>query len=185
MSCEEPATAAFIRYLRQEVNALSIPIEAGCQHMGDWEGNSPSEIIRAALRSVAGYFVRMSGAMTPPTDSFWRGLAEYFESQLGTFPEREQDREFFDKIQKSSRPSELFGSGAVDFRMLHAIGFYDRQNDSAYLPRAKMFLWRFAEAFVAADLEGTIDEEAALEGFKKLLDVETTPESGNQEGSGT
>ena len=98
----------------------------------------------------------------------------FFVSQLGAFPvTEEQDIDFFAQMLET-RPSQLFGPGALDLRVLHAIGFYDRENNSGYLGRAKMFLWRFAAAFVAADLEGTLDEEAALDEFKKVLDAETS-----------
>ena len=170
----DPATAAFIRYSRRELDALSGPIEAGCEHVAGCGGNSAPQIILATLRTIAGYFVRMAGAMNEPTSAFWREVNEFFESQPGASPvNREKDRNFFAKILEAKRPSQLFDTGAMELSVLHAIGFYDRENNTAYLHRAKMFFWRFAEALVAADLEGTLDEEAALDQFKKVLDAET------------
>lgn len=173
MKSPDPATEAFVRYLRQEIDILSGPVEAGCQRVPGCVGTSGAEIVRATLRSISGYFVRMSGAMTPLTDQFWKGIAEFFQSQLGVFPIGEEDRDFFANTLSGDVPSELFGARAVDFAMLHAVAFYDQENKTAYLARAKMFLWRFAAALVGADLEGTIDEEAALDEFKRLLDAAT------------
>jgi hypothetical protein len=173
MKLPDPATEAFVRYLRQEIDILSSPVEAGCQLVPGCVGTTGAEIVRATLRSISGYFVRMSGAMTPLTDQFWKGIAEFFQSQLGVFPIGDEDRDYFENTLSGDMPSELFGSGAVDLAMLRAIAFYDRENNTTYLARAKMFLWRFAAALVGADLEGTIDEEAALDEFKRLLDAET------------
>lgn len=175
MNSHDPATQAFIRYLRQEVGLLSGPIEAGCQHVVGCGDNTAPEMIRTALRSIAGYFVRMSGAMTEPTKAFWADITAFFESQLGTFPVAgEHDKEFFAQTLED-RPSQLFGPGVVDLKLLQAVGHYDQENKTAYLDRTKMFLWRFAAAFVAADLEGTIDEEAALDEFRKILNTDKTP----------
>ena len=176
MNSHDPATEAFIRYLRQEIGLLSGPIEAGCHHIPGCGQSTAPEIIRTALRSIAGYFVRMSGTMTEPTKAFWADVTAFFESQLGVFPVAgERDKEFFAQMLETDRPSQLFGPGAVDLKVLQAVGYYDRENKTAYLDRTEMFLWRFAAAFVAADLEGTIDEEAALDEFRKVLDAETNP----------
>jgi hypothetical protein len=111
--------------------------------------------------------------MTPLTDEFWRGIAHFFQSQFGVFPIGEEDRDYFANTLSGGTPSQLFGAGAVDLAMLHAIAFYDQENNTTYLSRARMFLWRFAAALVGADHEGTIDEEAALDEFQRLLDAET------------
>jgi hypothetical protein len=115
----------------------------------------------------------MSGAMTPLTEQFWKGIAEFFQSQLGVFPIGEEDRDYFVDTLSANQASQLSGANVVDLAMLHAIAFYDQKHNTTYLVRAKMFLWRFAEALVGADLEGTLDEEAALDEFKKVLDAET------------
>jgi hypothetical protein len=181
MNSFDPATAAFIRYLRREIEALSAPIEAGCQHVAGCADARAPEIIRMTLRSIAGYFVQMSGAMTDPTSNFWSDIAEFFESQFGAFPPAgERDADFFAQMADTKRPSQLFGPGAVDLRVLPAVDFFDRANNSAYLGRTKMFLWRFAAAFVAADLEGTILEEGALDEFRKVLDAGTNPAPSEQ-----
>jgi hypothetical protein len=180
MKSPDPATEAFVRYVRQEIEILTGPIEAGCQHVPGCVGTNGAEIVRATLRSISGYFVRMSGAMTPLTAEFWNGIAEFFQSQLGVFPIGEEDRDYFVNTLAEDQPSQLFGAGAVDLAMLHAIAFYDAENNTAYLARSKMFLWRFAEALVGADLEGTIDEEAALDAFKRVLDAETEHSGGGQ-----
>jgi hypothetical protein len=173
MNSDDPATQAFIRYLRQEIAALSVPIEAGCEHIGECRGDNATEIMRTSLRSIAGYFVRMSGAMTGPTKAFWTDIAAFFQSQFGILPAAGNlDTDFFVQMLETERPSQLFGAGAVDLRLLRAVDRYDRENNCAYLDRTKMFLWRFAAAFVAADREGTIYEESALDEFRKLLDVE-------------
>jgi hypothetical protein len=80
----------------------------------------------------------------------------------------------------TKRPSQLFGAGAVDLRVLQAVDFFDRENNSAYLGRTKIFLWRFAAVFIAADLEGTTLEEDALDEFRKVLDAATNPAPGDQ-----
>lgn len=179
MNSPDPASAAFLRYVRLELDIVSGPVEAGCELVAGCAGSNAAEIVRSTLRSIAGHFVRMSGAMTPPTDAFWKSIVDFLQSQYGAFPVGEQDRDYFANTLAADKPSQLFGPGSVDLAMLQAIAFYDRSNNSAYLGRAKMFLWRFAEAFVAADLEGTIDEESALDEFKRLLDAETdaTPET--------
>ena len=172
MKSPDPATEAFVRYLRQEIDILSGPIEAGCQHVPGCVGTSGAEVVRATLRSISGYFVRMSGAMTPLTDQFWKSIAEFFQSQLGVPPIGEEARDYSANTLSADQPSRLFGAAAVDLAMLHAIAFYDQQNKTNYLVRAKMFLWRFAAALVGADFKGTFDEEAALDEFKRLLDDE-------------
>ncbi len=182
MHSHDPATAAFIRYLRQELGVLSGPIEAGCQHLAECGGSTAPEILRMTLRSIAAYFVRMSGAMTQPTTAFWSDVADFLESEFGAFPISEaQDREFFRHALKANIPSQSFGPGMVDLRALHAVDFYDCTNNSSHFRRAKMFLWRFAAAFVAADLEGTIDEETALDEFKKVLDADPGADPGDEQ----
>jgi hypothetical protein len=160
--------------LRQEIAVLSVPIQAGCQAVAGSNDVSAPEIMQATLRSIAGYFVRMAGAMNEPTNAFWLAIAGFFESQFGVFPVAgDFDADYFAQMLEPDKPSELFGAGAVDLKVLNGVRQYDRENNSEYFGRTRMLLWRFAEAFVAADLEGTIDEEAALDEFRKILDAET------------
>lgn len=161
MSSPDPTTEAFLRYLRQEVEILSGPIEAGREHVTACGERSARELIRNTLRSVADYFVRMSGAMTSPTDAFWSSVVQSFEQNAA-------DGQTAAVATHESSSSGVEGN--IDLTMLNAIAAFDRENGSTYLPRAKMFVWRFAEAFVAADMEGTIDEESALEQFRTALD---------------
>lgn len=172
MSSRDPATAAFSRYSRRELDALSGPIEVGCGRIAGCDGSNAPQIIRSTFRDIAGYFVRMAGAMNEPTNAFWRDVAEFFESQAGGSPVPvEEDTRFFVQLLEPSQGDELPGGGEIKLKVLDAIRFYDNENNTAYLPSAKMFIWRFAEAFVAADLKGTVDEEAALEQFRKVLDA--------------
>lgn len=166
MNAPDSTTEAFLRYLRQEVDVLSGPIAEGCEHLPDCHGRSEVELIQSTLRSVADYFVRMSGAMTAPTDAFWSSIVQSFATRLGELegaPAAER--------AGTSRPGQPDGPASPELTMLHAITTFDRKNDTSYLPRAKMFLWRFAAAFVAADMEGTINEESALDAFRSVLDA--------------
>src|SRR5436305_1842428 len=79
MSSPDSTTEAFLRYLRQEVDILSGPIEAGREHIPGIGDRMGAGLIRSTLRSVADYFVQMSGAMTAPTDAFWSSIVQFFE----------------------------------------------------------------------------------------------------------
>lgn len=102
----------------------------------------------------------------PATAAFIRYLRQEIRELAG--------REFFHKIARANTPKELEKLGLTDLRLLPALQKYDSAHNPAFAERARMLIWRFASAFVAADEEGTIDEEAALEEFQKVLDGRTS-----------
>ncbi len=164
------ATEAFIRYLRQEVTEIAGPVGDSCEALPGRSDTVGRDVIRATFVSVAAYLIRMGGAVTEPTVAFWTDVGNFLASECGAAPTSfAQNREFFAKIVEATTPTQLEKLGLTDLRLLPALQHYDTQHGTTFAERTRMLIWRFASAFVAADEEGTIDEETALEEFQKVL----------------
>lgn len=115
----------------------------------------------------------MSGAVTEPTLVFWTDVGNSLASECGAAPvSLEQNRQFFDKVIEANSPARLEKLALTDLHVLPALQRYDSEHKTAFAIQARMLIWRFAETFVAADDEGTTDEEAALDEFRKVINGE-------------
>lgn len=171
---QHPVTAAFIRYLKQEVKDLARPIGYSCEPLPGRSDTAGRDVVRATLISVAAYLVRMSGEVTEPTLFFWTGVSNFLAAECGAAPaSAEQNRLFFDKVIEANTPARLEKLALTDLHVLPALQKYDTQHETGFAVQMRMLIWRFAEAFVAADDEGTANEEAALDEFQKVLNGET------------
>lgn len=169
MHSVNPATAAFIRYLDGEVRDLSEPIEAS-----GYADTAGSEVIRRTFLAVAGFLARQSDAITHVTNVFWTDVGNFLATRAGVMPmSLEQNRDFFETVVRANTPAMLTQAGVTELGLLPALKRFDAEHGTTFSERARSLIWRFAGAFVAADEEGTSDEEEALDSFKQVLEGRT------------
>ncbi len=157
----DPATTAFRRYIRHELDALRDPIEQGAHHLGLPPING-AEMIRRSFESIIRYFEHRSGALTPETAEFWRDIDDFCRAELAA-------------SSLASEPQRLaIEPDHLDVTVLRAVSSGDVEGSGEIFDRVKMLLWRFAAAVLAADEHGTTREEGALDEFKTLLDAESS-----------
>jgi hypothetical protein len=173
MNSANPATAAFIRYLDQELRELSAPLEASWSANGQ-QPIAGSEILLRTFLAVVSYLARTSGVVTEPTNVFWTEVRNSLAAAAGIrTASAEQNRFFLERAVKANTPALLAHMGVADLPVLPALQQFDEKHGTTFAKRTRMLIWRFASAFVAADDEGTLDEETALDEFKQILEGRT------------
>src|SRR6266496_839205 len=170
----DPATAAFVRYLAQEVDDLAEPIAASFPRLGVRDAAAGRQIVYSTFVSVAAYLARMGGPLTEPTVAFWKSIENFLAISCGAVPSSiEKIRKFFNRVIEAKTPLALNNIGLSDLRLLPALQQYDADHGTSLAERAYMLIWRFAESFVGADEQGTPDEESTLTEFRQALDGRT------------
>jgi DNA double-strand break repair helicase HerA and related ATPase len=171
----DPATAAFLRYLAQEVDDLAMPIAASFPRLGVRDVAAGRQIVYTTFVSVAAYFARRGGPLTDPTVAFWKSIENFLAKGCEAAPSSiEKIRKFFNKVIEAKTSLALNNAGLIDLRLLLGLQQYDAEHGTSFAERARMLIWRFAEQFVGADEEGTPYEESALAEFRQALDGQLT-----------
>jgi Holliday junction resolvasome RuvABC ATP-dependent DNA helicase subunit len=169
-----PPTAAFIRYLEEELDCLAAPVAASYPRLAVRDTAAGRQIIYTSFISVAAYLARMGGPITEPTVAFWTCIENFLATCCEARPSsREKIRNFFNRVTEAKTPLSLDNLGLSDLRLLPALQQYDDEKGTSFAERARMLIWRFAAAFVGADEQETPDEESSLGEFRKALDGHT------------
>lgn len=170
--------AAFVRYLKQAIQDLAAPVEKALADQG--APAAGEEAIAGALLEIAKYLVRGIGSVSQPEIRFWSAVVDFFSHELGLDTlTTTRSREDFQSLVAHGPPSAFALTRRL--RVLGALREYDHKYRSDFTDQMRMFLWRFASAFIASDDEVDPHGEDILAELKRILHGETTSTLGEAE----